>query len=322
MTRRPGRWLVVSALAAGVAMAGCSEVVPDEPEPTGSAAATPSPGDAGVEASVVSVEAGPSSGSGVVVSADGHILASHGVVARADSGALTVTDSGGDSYPAAVVGSDPRTGLAVIQVDGVPDLAPARFADSDAVEIGDEVRVLAGPLVREGLITSGVVSATGALAGNISAIEIETETAVGLGSGGGPAVNTAGEIIGIAIATRTGGEAEISLAVPSNLARRVADQLIAGEEVAHPYLGVSLETEAADGGGALVEQVATGSPAAEAGLAPGDVITTVGDRTVDGPGDVVAAVQAHDVGDEVTVTYSRDGSEQDTTVTLTQAPAD
>jgi putative serine protease PepD len=319
VTRRPGWWLV-SALAAGLAAAGCTEVVPDEPEPTGSAA-TPSPGDAAaVEASVVSIEAGPSGGSGVVVSADGHIVTTHSVVAGADSGSVTVTLSGGDSHQAAVVGSDPRTDLAVIQVDGVPDLAPAGFADSDAVEIGDEVRVLGGPLVRAGPITSGVVSATGAVAGNISVIEIETEAAAVPGSGGGPAVNTAGEIIGIAIATRTSGDAEISVAVPSNLASRVADQLIAGEEVAHPYLGVSLGD--ADGGGALVEQVAAGSPAAEAGLASGDVITTVGDRTVDGPGDVVAAVQSHGVGDEVTLTYTRDGSEQDTTVTLNQAPAD
>lgn len=312
------------AVAAGLllVLAGCTSSSPsDSPEPTGPASAT-APTDPLELAlrSVVSVAAGGTTVSGVVLTADGHILTSHSIASAPAEEPVTITLDRGDSGPASLVGGDPRTGLAVVRADGVPDLPPpVVLADRDQVQAGDEVRVLGGPLVRPERSATGAVTDPTQTVGSASVFA--TDAPAHPGSAGGPVVNPAGEVLGIVAGVQsTGDGAETSLAFPASAASRVAEELIAGVPVRHPYLGVQLEP--ADDSGARVRQVAGDSPAAAAGLQPGDVINQVGERTVHDPDDVLAAVQAARIGDQVRVGVVRDGAEQGILVTLGQVPAD
>jgi putative serine protease PepD len=318
------RWLVPAAVAL-VGLTACTGT-PDPPEPsdlprTPSGPAEPSLDPfARAEHSTVSVEAGQSSASGVVVSADGHILTSNTVITVGGDGELTVTFRTDQSAPATVVGDDPRTGLAVIKVDGIPGLTPPVFGDSNAVRTGDQIQVLVGPLVAGAPVSTGTVLDTSIAVNGVSMLQ--TDAAPALGSAGGPTVNSTGELVGITagFSSSIDGSTVSSHAVPADVAARVSEQLIAGEPVAHPYLGV-MAGPAGDAG-ARVQQVATGSPAEQAGLRPGDVITQVGERPVGDPDDLLAAVQAYRAGDQVPVTVTRDGSAQELAVTLGAAPGD
>lgn len=314
------RWLLlcVTAVVLGVGVTACTTESDSADDPPTSLAPTSSPPDpvALAEQSVVSVQARQSAGSGVVLTADGYILTGSSVVTGSDL--VTVTFSGGESGEATVVGADPRTDLAVLKVDGASELTPVVFGDSGGVQPGDEVQLVDAPAAQE-IVEAGVVRDPRSTVGALSMIE--TDLAAGIGTLGRPVINTAGEVIAInmAASTTTDGRVLASFAVPSSIAMRVADQLIAGQPATHPYLGV--EVDAAPGGGALVQRVAAGSPAEQAGLQPADVITGVGDRPVEDADDVLAFVMSSDLGDEVTVTYARDGSDQTTTVTLGQSPA-
>jgi len=289
---------------------------------------------AAVQPSVVSVATGSGEGSGVVLSEDGSILTNNHVVADARSDALTVTFSDGKRASASVVGTDPKTDLAVIKASGVSGLTPAKFGDSDAMRVGDTVLALGSPLGLEGSVTAGIVSATNRTiqageqgsplqrpaASSISGV-IQTDAAINPGNSGGALVNLGGEVIGIntAIATAGSGNGNIGVgfAIPSNRAKQVAEALAKGQKVSHPYLGVQVTT--ASGGGALVGAVTSGSPAERAGLQRGDVITKIADSTVADSNDLVSAVQAGKVGDRLEVTYTRDGAVRTTTVTLAEA---
>jgi len=304
-------WLM-GGLAAVLAVAGCAETVPDAP-PTSAPVAT-SPADPLERArhSVVTVKAEQAAASGVVITADGHVLTSEAV---AGDGPLTVTLPDGDTVEATLVGTDARTQLAVVRLAGAVDLAPLSFAE-EPVAASAEVRSATGPELPEG--GPGIVLVTHHLAGAVSAIL--TDAPAEQGSAGGPLLDAGGAVVGIV----TGALAPVdgatpgAVAVPAALASRVAEELIDRGEVAHPYLGVTLEE--ADGAGARVQDVAGGSPAAQAGLRPGDLITALDGRQVDGPGAVVAHVQAGAVGDELTVTYTRDGTTEEAVVTLGEAP--
>lgn len=242
---RAMRSLAVVALL--LAVGGCT-TVPEEPEPSGPA--PPADPEAGVERSVVSVQIGQSVASGVVLTVAGHIL-TNSLATTGAADPVTVTVDTGKSAPATIAGDDPRTGLAVVKVDGVPDLTPAVFGDSDAVQPGDEVRVIGGPLVT-GPVAPGAVLDTTVRFGDVTGFA--TDAPAARGTAGGPLVNTAGEVIGIVAGFRSTGEGtETGVAIPANLASRVADQLRAGEPVTHPYLGVAVDP--ADGGGALVREV-------------------------------------------------------------------
>ncbi|MBX6723333.1 MAG: trypsin-like peptidase domain-containing protein [Dactylosporangium sp.] len=281
-----------------------------------------------VQPSVVSIQAGTAGGSGVVLSEDGYILTNNHVVAGADR--LVVTFSDGKRARASIVGTDARTDLAVIKAQNVSGLQPAKFGDSDAMRVGDTVLALGSPLGLDGSVTAGIVSALGRTirasdsrspvrGATISGV-IQTDAAINPGNSGGALVNLNGEVIGIntAIATAGGsGNIGVGFAIPGNKAKQVAEQLRKGERVKHAYLGVSVTP--AEGGGAEVAAVAEGSPAAEAGLRPGDVIIKMGQNVITDSDDLVAAVQSHNVGDRVEITYQRDGSEHTTTVTLAEA---
>lgn len=290
-----------------------------------------------VQPSVVSITTESGGGSGVVLDSDGNILTNNHVVATASGDTVNVKFSDGDTAPATIVGTDARSDLAVVDVDDVDGLVPASFGDSDAMRIGDAVLALGSPLGLEGSVTAGIISAKDRTiqvgnerqgpfgqpggATSISGM-LQTDAAINSGNSGGALVNMNGEVIGINSAIATAGTSTgnigVGFAIPSNTADRVAEQLINGEQVSHPYLGVSIGD--AEDGGAVVGEVVDGSPAGRAGIQVGDVITSLDGVAINDADGLVSAVQAHDVGDEVSLTFTRDGQEQETTVTLSEAP--
>jgi putative serine protease PepD len=295
-----------------------------------------------VQDSVVSINTGNGEGSGVVMSADGYVLTNNHVVATAPGGKLRMVFANGKSAQATVVGTDPRTDLAVVKADGVTDLKPATFGKSAKMKVGDTVLALGSPLGLEGSVTSGIISAkdrtirAGAQgqpqpnpfgeqpqSAGVTSMSglLQTDAAINPGNSGGALVNVAGEVIGIntAIATSGQGSGNIGLgfAIPSDKAYDVAEQLKAGQKVSHPALGVSVAE--VEGGGAAINSVTEGSAAAKAGLQKGDVITQVNGTPINDSDDLIAVIQSGKVGDQVTVTYTRDGAQKTANATLAEA---
>jgi putative serine protease PepD len=301
---------------------------------------------AAVKDSVVSITTQTGEGSGVVISADGYIVTNNHVVATATGNSVTVIFANGKKAQAKIVGTDPRTDLAVIKADGVSDLAAAKFGDSSKMQVGDTVLALGSPLGLEGSVTEGIISAKdrtirsggedeqtpqnpfggqqqqqqSAGATSMSGL-LQTDAPINPGNSGGALVNTNGEVIGInsAIATSGQGSGNIGLgfAIPSNKVKDVADALMAGKKVSHPALGVSV-TEA-EGGGALVSTVTENSAAAKAGLERGDVINSVNGKAVNDSDDLIGIIQSAKVGDKVTVVFTRNGQQQTVSATLAES---
>jgi putative serine protease PepD len=288
---------------------------------------------ASVENSVLSVNTGSGEGSGVVLTADGFVLTNNHVVAGATGQTVRLIFADGTSANAEIVGTDPKTDLAVLKADGVSDLTPAKFGDSDGIRVGDTVLALGSPLGLQGSVTAGIISSLDRTiqagengqsdpsrgASSISGL-LQTDAPINPGNSGGALVNTRGEVIGINTAIATDGQSNgnigVGFAIPSNKAKTVAEALQRGEKISHPYLGVAV-TPSADGG-AVVGTVTPDSPAAQAGLQRGDVVTRFGDKPVNDSNDLVSAVQAGKVGDRVELTYTRNGVEKTATVTLAE----
>jgi putative serine protease PepD len=298
---------------------------------------------ASVENSVVSITTGTGEGSGVVLSADGYVLTNNHVVAGATGGNVRVVFANGKNAQAKVVGTDPKTDLAVVKAQGVSDLSPAKFGDSDAMQVGDTVLALGSPLGLQGSVTAGILSAKDRTiqaggedeqqpqnpfqqpqqqqqqqgASSISGL-LQTDAPINPGNSGGALINTKGEVIGIntAIATAgSNGNIGVGFAIPSNKAKDVAGKLQQGQKISHPFLGVGV-TESDNG--AMVTGVTEGSPAAQAGLQQGDVISKFGDKVINDSNDLVGAVQTGKVGDKVQLTFTRNGEEKTATVTLAE----
>jgi putative serine protease PepD len=289
-----------------------------------------------VQPSVVSISTGSGEGSGVVLTKDGYVLTNNHVVAGANGNRVSVAFSNGRSAQATIVGTDPRTDLAVVKAEGVSDLRPATFGDSSSMQVGDTVLALGSPLGLQGSVTAGIVSAlnrtirTGgdqqsplepqAAVRSMSGL-LQTDAPINPGNSGGALVNTDGHVIGINTAIATSGQSQgnigVGFAIPSNKAKQVADQLMKGEKVSHPFIGVSVND--AENGGALVGTVEPNSPAAKAGLQKGDIVTKIGDTEINDSDDLVSAVQSGKVGDQLPVTYTRNGDQRTTTVTLGEA---
>jgi len=232
----------------------------------------------------------PGMGTGVVVDKTGHILTNNHVVAGADE--VTVRLQNDKTYKAKVIGSDPKTDLAVVEIKGV-DLTPARLGDSDALRIGEWVVAAGNPFGLTNSITAGIVSAKGrSLMGNGQFEDfIQTDAAINPGNSGGPLVNLNGEVIGIntAIFSKSGGYMGIGFAIPINMAKSVMTSLIRSGKVTRGWLGVGIQPvteEAAQSfghsstEGALVGQVESGSPADKAGIRQGDIITGLNGQKV------------------------------------------
>ena len=286
------------------------------------------------------------SGSGVVISEDGQILTNNHVVAEAGGGSLSVTFSDGTTADAEVVGTDPASDLAVIQAEDVSGLTPATFGSSEDLNVGDTVLAIGSPLGLDGSVTSGIVSALGRAitlgqqeqspfgpeerGGSPAAVvdAIQTDAAINPGNSGGALANTDGEVVGIntAIAslaegtTSQGGNIGVGFAVPIDDARVIAEQLIEDGEATHAFLGVRLadtvQGAETDTVGAVVAGVEEGSPAADAGLQEGDVVTAVDGEAVRDAAGLTSTVRSHAPGDQVTLTISRDGEESEVTATL------
>jgi putative serine protease PepD len=199
-----------------------------------------------VEPSVVSINTGSAEGSGVVLTTDGYMLTNNHVVATARGDTVQVTFSNGKTATATIVGTDPTNDIAVIKASGVSGLTAATFADSSQVQVGDSVLAIGSPLGLDGTVTAGIVSALhrdlgangggggGGARGEQSTISdaIQTDAAINPGNSGGALVDTAGRVIGINTAIATGGSGGgnigLGFAIPSNTAKQLADQLIAG----------------------------------------------------------------------------------------------
>jgi serine protease Do len=226
-------------------------------------------------------------GSGIVLDDEGHILTNNHVVeGRGEIGVVLFDER---RYDAELVGTDPKTDLAVIKIDA-PDLHPLRFGDSERVEVGDWVIAVGAPFGLSQTVTHGIVSAKGRKRIDGVAIDyqdfIQTDAAINPGNSGGPLLNLRGEVVGVntAIATRTVGNAGIAFTIPSNLALKIAGQLKETGTVRRGYLGIlpvpieEVDVEIfglEDDRGVLVERVLADSPADRGGLEPDDAIVEV-----------------------------------------------
>jgi putative serine protease PepD len=282
----------------------------------------------------ISVAAGNSSGvgSGVVLDADGHILTNNHVVEGAgSSGTVTVTFANGSTAEAQVVGTSASNDLAVIKVPASSDLVPATFGESLALQVGQAVVAAGAPLGLTESVTSGIVSNTArpvrsGTEGDAVYLAVQTDAAINPGNSGGPLVDLNGSVVGInsSIATTgsSGGQSGnigIGFAIPSDLAIRVASEIIADGRSVDSALGVNVggNDSSAASTGVSLQEVTEGGAADQAGLQSGDVVTKLNDFETTSPDGLIAAVRFYAPGSEVTVTYTRDGGDPQTaTVTL------
>lgn len=265
-------------------------------------------------------------GSGFVVDGKGHIVTAAHVVNGATS--VTVTFSDGSSRSARVLGRDEGTDVAVLKVDpsGLT-LHPLKLGSSADLAIGDAVLAIGSPFGYQNSLSTGVVSGLDrtieAPNGYTVAHAIQTDAALNPGNSGGPILNSRGRVIGIADQIATDGSADqnsgVGFAVPIDLIVNELDKLEAGQTIRHAYLGVAL-TESTTTSGVAVASVATGSPAANAGLHQGDVITAVDGQQISGSSDLIAAIATHQPGDHIQLGVQRGSDTRTVTVTLGTQP--
>ena len=264
-------------------------------------------------------------GSGFVVDTSGNIVTNDHVVTGAT--AIKVRFQNGKTVKATLVGTDPSTDVAVIKVN-VPasDLHPLTFASSSAVEVGQPVAAIGSPFGLPETLTSGIVSAVNRTitAPNNYSISgaIQTDAPINHGNSGGPLLNASGQVIGVnaQIESDSGGNDGVGFAIPSDAVKSVADTIISGGKVQHAYLGITIAT-ASSGSGAQVSAVKAASPALTAGLKAGDVITAIDGTAVTTADDLTAKISAHQPGDKVTLSVTRNGSTLKLDVTLGTRPA-
>ena len=271
-------------------------------------------------------------GSGVIISTDGYIITNNHVVDEAKEDGITVILSDKKEYKAKLIGKDPLTDLAVIKVEA-NNLPVAHIGNSDEVAIGEMVIAVGNPLGLNSTVTSGIVSAIGRGALGLNrdryAVEnfIQTDAAINPGNSGGGLFNLRGSLIGInsAIATRTGGYMGYGFAIPANLMKAVALDIIEDGKVDRGYIGISLrpvdEVSAKSLKlekviGALVDDILKDSPAEKAGIEPGDVILELDGKPVNSSNDLQSLVAQRRAGDKVNLKIWRDGKSITKSVTL------
>jgi putative serine protease PepD len=273
----------------------------------------------------IAVTQGPSraEGSGFVVDKSGDIVTNQHVVSS--GGSIQVAFADGRKAAARLVGQDPSSDIAVIRVStSSSELHPLTLGDSSKVEVGDGLVAIGSPFGLTGTVTTGVVSALGRSikAPNNYTITgaIQTDAPINRGNSGGPLLDAQGNVIGVnsQIDSNSGDSSGVGFAVSSNTARRVAEALVAGKKVTHPYMGVSLSDAT---GGAGVATVKSGSPADHAGLRSGDVVTAVGAKSVASSAAAVSAIDAHKPGDQVSIAFRRNGQNHQVSITLADRPS-
>jgi serine protease Do len=270
-------------------------------------------------------------GSGVIIDKDkGYIVTNNHVVKNADR--ILVRLGPGDDVPAHLVGADPKSDLAVLQVKASLKVQ-AEWGDSDQLDIGDWVLAIGSPLGFDHSVTAGIVSATERNDVRISEYGsfIQTDAAINPGNSGGPLINLSGKVIGIntAISSISGGYEGIGFAIPSALARRVVESLIKNGKVVRGYLGVKLQPldtplarklNLPNNRGALVADVQPGSPAEQAGLQANDVIFKLADHDVADPAGLRNLTASLDAGSQVSLGFYREGKARTANVTIAELP--
>lgn len=293
-----------------------------------------------VSDSVVAIDVatsdGEAKGSGVVISDKGYIATNNHVISGAQQ--IQVTLASGAVYSAKVVGTDTTTDLAVIKLDNPPsDLKVAEFADSDNLAVGEAVMAIGNPLGYDDTATTGIVSAlnrpvtvTDDDNNAIVTNAVQIDAAINPGNSGGPTFNAAGQVIGInssiastASSSGTAGSIGIGFAIPSNLVKRVTNEIIDNGSVRHVVLGITIKSSSveADGvtrGCAQVQAVTDGGPASKAGVKAGDSIVAFNGKAVNNNYSLLGYVRASAMGDKVKLTVVRGGNTMDLEVTLDQ----
>lgn len=293
-----------------------------------------------VSDSVVAIDVatsdGEAKGSGVVISDKGYIATNNHVISGAQQ--IQVTLASGAVYSAKVVGTDTTTDLAVIKLDNPPsDLKVAEFADSDNLAVGEAVMAIGNPLGYDDTATTGIVSAlnrpvtvTDDDNNAIVTNAVQIDAAINPGNSGGPTFNAAGQVIGInssiastASSSGTAGSIGIGFAIPSNLVKRVTNEIINNGSVKHVVLGITIKSSSveADGvtrGCAQVQAVTDGGPASKAGVKAGDSIVAFNGKAVNNNYSLLGYVRASAMGDKVKLTVVRGGNTMDLEVTLDQ----
>jgi S1-C subfamily serine protease len=362
MTQRTGRTAIAlvaaAAIGGGGVAVGAATAAPaattvtaaSTPASTAPATSRPAAADGDARASyadvvrqvlpsVVLISTGEGLGSGVVLDRAGNIVTNAHVAGDATEFKVQVA---GDPAPraASLVGTYPPDDLAVIRVADPSGLRPAKFADSAKAQAGDVVLAIGNPLGLSGSVTSGIISATGRVVAEPSSDgrpgatlpdAIQTSAPINPGNSGGALVTTAGEVIGIPTLTAAGGEGSqvqgIGFAIPSNLARDIAHQLIASGKVTNSHraaigaqVGTVTGVDGAPAGTGIVA-VTSGGPADRAGLRPGDVIQAADGTPTPDTQALAGVLAAADPGDQITLSVIRDGQEQTMKLTLGELPA-
>ncbi|QQE64867.1 serine protease [Leptolyngbya sp. BL0902] len=271
-------------------------------------------------------------GSGFITTADGQIITNAHVVAGADRVQVTLKD--GRSFSGEVMGADTVTDIAVIKIDA-QNLPTVRLSNSDQIQPGEWAIAIGNPLGLDSTVTAGIISATGRTSREVGVPDkrvefIQTDAAINPGNSGGPLLNLNGEVIGVNTAIIRGAQG-LGFSIPINTVQRISTQLIETGRAEHAYLGiqmVSLSPEVKDNinnspnspfrvedtEGVLIARVVPNSPAAQAGLRDGDVITAIEGQTVKEGSAVQRVVEQSRVGQALTLTLRRNGQEQTLTV--------
>lgn len=272
-------------------------------------------------------------GSGVIIDTDGNVLTNYHVIEGATAVSVEVN---GESYEADIVGSDASSDLAVVRLKDIDTstLTPIEVGDSDDITVGEWVMAIGSPFGNEQSVSTGIVSAlyrstalTGTSGTAIYANMIQTDAAINPGNSGGALVNAEGQLIGInsVIESYSGSSSGVGFAIPSNYAINIAEQIIAGETPAHPYIGVTVTSvnafTAREQGlsvseGAVVTAVSPDSPAAKAGLEADDIVTAVNGEPVTSADGLIIAAREHKIGETIALTVVRGDKTQDIEVTL------
>jgi putative serine protease PepD len=337
--RRPSRWL--AAVVAGVVLLasgyGISQALDDDAPagagiPTGApapVAAAPIPSGEEPAAAVakallptvVEIRHDNGLGSGFVYDRNGYIMTAAHVVQGVDRVDVRLYD--GTKLPGRVVGTDELNDVAVVKVDRT-GLTAAPLAIGQPVQVGQLAVAIGSPFGLNETVTAGIVSATDRVLQNGQEV-IQTDAPINPGNSGGLLADRRGRVIGINDAIRPGdnsdGNVGIGFAIPIDLAARSAAAIVQGKQIQTGYLGVTMADPAGGRDGAIVQEVAPGSPAAKAGLEAGDLVTAVDGQAIQNAGEMVARIRGHKPGDKVTITVQRDGNETTVTATLGERPA-
>ncbi|ODN70540.1 Do family serine endopeptidase [Methylobrevis pamukkalensis] len=270
-------------------------------------------------------------GSGFIIDSSGYVVTNNHVVGAATDIKVTLQD--GTTLPARLVGKDEKTDIAVLKVESDTPLPAVPFADSREIKVGEAVMAVGNPFGLGGTVTAGIVSARGRdIHSGPFDDYIQTDAAINKGNSGGPLFDMDGNVIGIntAIFSPSGGSVGIGFAIPATLARPIVDEIRDHGGVSRGWLGVAIQPVTKDIAeslglpgekGALVSSVNGGSPAAEAGVEPGDVITSVGGKPVEQFRDVARLVANVEPGSKTELEVTRDGRAMTLSVDVGTSPA-